>query len=78
MYVNKQGSALAMETNDLLDEITMREPIEQQVVKAFCSTCASLLGSFYVSKEQPIEGAQMRAERLASGHKHSTVRLTYD
>ena len=65
-----------MQKEDLLDEITMREPVEHRKVKAFCSTCASLLGEFYITKEQPLEGATMRAERLASGHVHSTVKVT--
>ena len=64
-----------MQEEDLLDEITMREPTKHGKVKAFCSTCASLLGEFYITKEQPLEGATMRAERLASGHIHSTVKV---
>ena len=64
-----------MQKEDLLDEITMREPTEHGKVKAFCSTCALLLGEFYITKEQPLEGATMRAERLASGHNHSTVKV---
>ena len=47
-------------------------------VKAFCSTCAKLLGEFYITSTQPLEGAMMRAERLASGHCHATVKVSYE